>query len=87
MANFSHVENGKMYYKVQLESGLYIFPLCMEEKKTVTVTVGEDIVTSFDIMVPASDMKGASFGLEVRGSELNRWIDKAIKTDDFVKIG
>lgn len=87
MATFSHMENGKLYYNVQYKDGLYQFPLNLEEKKTITIMEDDEQIASFDIMKPAADMKGASFGQEVRGSDLNRWIAKAIKSGNFMKIG
>jgi len=87
MANFSRVENGVLYYTVQLESGLYEIPLRLEEEKIITINDGEDVLASFTITRPTPDMKGASFGPEVKGSDLNRWIAKAMKTDDFKRVG
>jgi hypothetical protein len=34
----------------------------------------------------SSDLGTTTFSSEMRGSELNRWISKAIKNDDFIKI-
>lgn len=47
----------------------------------------EKIVLTVEGEKAAADVRGAIFGLEVKASELNRWIEKAIKSDDFVKIG
>lgn len=35
----------------------------------------------------SSDLGTTSFYNEMKGSELNRWIAKAIKSGDFVKVG
>lgn len=87
MANFSRLEKGSIYYTIQLEDGLYEFPLHLEEEKTVKVMIDEDVIASYQITRPTADMKGASFGPEVKGSELNRWIAKAMKVGEFKKIG
>lgn len=34
----------------------------------------------------SSDLGTTTFSDEMKGSELNRWIEKAIKNDDFIKI-
>jgi hypothetical protein len=34
----------------------------------------------------SSDLGTTTFSNEMRGSELNRWIDKAIKKEEFIKI-
>ena len=34
----------------------------------------------------ANDMKGAKFSSEMKGSDLNRWIMKAIDADDIMKL-
>jgi len=87
MANFSRYENGVLYYTIQLEDGLYEVPLHLEEEVTLSTTANEEMVSEFTIKMPTADMKGASFGPEVKGSDLNRWIAKAMKTGEFKKIG
>jgi len=85
-AKFSHFENNKMFYTVELESGKFIFPIATAVKKTIKVIEDEEVIASFEIEKAAADVKGATFGPEVKGSDLNRWIEKAIKNDDFIKI-
>lgn len=87
MATFSHIENGKAYYNVEYKGVLHQFPLDLEETKEMKVSIGDDVISTFEIKVPAADMKGASFGTEVKGSDLNRWIARAIKSGNFMKIG
>ena len=81
------VENGVLFYTVQLEAGLFEVPLKLEEEKKITIMNGEDELSSFKMMIPTPDMKGAAFGPEVKGSDLNRWIAKAMKIGQFKKIG
>lgn len=87
IAKFSHIEDGKAFYHVEYQGALHQFPLDLEESKTITINMGDEEIASFDIKVPAADMKGATFGTEVKGSDLNRWIARAIKTGNFMKIG
>ena len=69
-AKFSHFENHKLFYSIELDGGQYLFPIdTVEDEKR------------------AADVCGAVFGLEVKASDLNRWIERAIKKDDFMKIG
>lgn len=86
MAKFSFFADDKLFYNVELEDGTYQFPLPTAEKKTITVMEDDEVLASFEINKAAADMKGATFGLEVKGSSLNRWIAKAIKSGDFIKI-
>lgn len=85
-AKFSHFENNKMFYTVELEEGKFIFPIPTSIKKTIKVIEDDEVIASFEIDKAAADVSGAVFGPEVKGSDLNRWIEKAIKNDDFIKI-
>ena len=38
-------------------------------------------------MILSEDLGETSFGSKVKGSELIRWISKAIDNDEFIKIG
>ena len=74
-AKFSHYVSGNLYYTVELADGIYQFPMSTVEK----VFGSSDFILS-------SDLGTTSFYNEMRGSELNRWIDKAIKKNEFIKI-
>ena len=78
MAKFSHYVSGNLYYTVELVDGTYQFPIA-------TVDVDESI-----IHVPAyqlsSDLGTTSFYAEIKGSELSRWISKAIDKEEFIKV-
>lgn len=57
-------------------------PRVIEIRKEISTLRGE-----LDKMVAlSSDLGTTTFSDEMKGSELNRWIEKAIKNDDFVKI-
>lgn len=86
MAKFTHYQSGELFYAVQLESGKYQFPI-----STLDVNIrdyqfdGEDIeVKEYSL---SKDLGSTPFDAEVRGSELIRWISKAIEKEEFIKIG
>jgi hypothetical protein len=81
-AKFVHFDNHKLYYTIELDAGKFMFPI-----KTLEGDKPADENNPAVEGRPAADVRGAIFGLEVKASELNRWIEKAIKSDDFVKIG
>ena len=76
MARFSHYVSGNLYYMVKLESGIYQFPIATVDK----------VFGSSDFML-SEDLGTTYFYNEIKGSELNRWIAKAIKSGDFIKVG
>lgn len=73
MANFKYYAAGNLYYTIQLESGLYQFPISTIEKDEEVISLSSDLGTT-------------AFDAEIKGSYLNRWIDKAIKKEEFIKI-
>jgi hypothetical protein len=74
MAKFSHYTSGNLYYTVELFGGIYQFPIeTLEDTE-----IGE--------LRLSSDLGTTSFYSEVKGSELSRWIDKANKKEEFIKI-
>lgn len=90
MAKFSHYCFGKLYYKVDLENGTYQFPIStIEEGRTFSNNDPHDGSPLDDIktIVLSSDLGTTPFNFEMRGSELNRWIKKAIEKDEFIKVG
>ena len=77
MAGFSHYMGGNLYYQVELADGVYQFPIATIE----SANDGE-----FGIQL-SSDLGTTTFPAEIRGSELARWISKAIKNETFIKLG
>lgn len=77
MAKFSHYENGKLFYRVELQSGLYQFPI------SVVVDNHNDPYKSYLL---SDDIGTTPFMVEMRGSDLNRWINKAIDNDEFIEL-
>lgn len=80
MAKFSHYISGNLYYRVDLADGTYQFPIA-------TIEFNEDGST-FNIgrLELSADLGQTSFEAEIKGSDLNRWISKAIKKDEFIKV-
>ena len=92
MAKFSHYTSGNLYYIVQLETGMYQFPISTVEDKVERyvedmgggLSVGRTRVIGLSL---SSDLGTTNFDAEIKASFLNRWIDKAIDKEEFIKIG
>lgn len=90
VATFSHYCEGKLYYNVDVLGSRYQFPINTVESKNVAVTVSvddevKDVVTVSTKKL-STDLGTTPFVNEMVGSHLNRWIAKAIKTGEFIKI-
>jgi hypothetical protein len=80
MAKFSHYVSGNLYYTVELTDGTYQFPIA-------TVEYNEEGSTfSIGNLQLSSDLGTTTFEAEMKGSDLNRWIAKAIDKGEFIKI-
>ena len=89
MSKFSHYSNGKLYYNVQLNDGLYQFPISTIEEHIEYMSPeneGEDEIEIKSIKL-SSDLGTTNFDAQIKASFLNRWIDKAIDSEEFIKIG
>jgi hypothetical protein len=78
MAKFSHYVSGNLYYRVELVDGIYQFPIA-----TVEWSPAPDYALR---QILSEDLGQTSFEAEIKGSDLNRWISKAIKNDEFIKV-
>lgn len=78
MAKFSYYVKGSLYYTVKIESGTYKFPIS-------TVEESEDFDLEGSVKL-SSDLGTTEFFAEMKGSELNRWIQMAIKSGEFMKV-
>jgi len=76
LASFHHYTGGNMYYTVSISGVIYQFPI---------PTVESDNDGHFNIRL-SSDLGTTSFFRDIKASELNRWIGKAIDNEEFVKI-
>ena len=87
-AKFSHYTSGNLYYTVELTDGVYQFPIkTIEEGPTMNNDESGLSMYEVETIVLSHDLGTTSFENEMKGSDLNRWISKAIDADDFVKIG
>jgi len=91
MAKFSHYVSGNLYYNVELVDGVYQFPIATVQEGPTIQTDNFDNLTSsmYEIKTIelSEDLGTTVFNAEVKGSELNRWISKAIDKGEFTKVG
>lgn len=83
MAKFSHYVAGSLYYKVDVLDGTYQFPIKTVEKSYVTDSFEREKIATLKL---AEDLGTTTFEAEIKGSELIRWIEKAIENEDFIKV-
>jgi hypothetical protein len=78
MAKLSHYVSGNLYYTVELADGTYQFPIA-----TVEYHPRPDYALR---QILSEDLGTTTFEAEMKGSDLNRWIAKAIDKGEFIKI-
>ena len=83
MAKFSHYIAGNLYYNVEVFGDMYEFPI--ETVEEVEIEVTENGHTA-EVTQLSEDLGTTTFESEMKGSDLNRWISKAIDNGEFVKI-
>jgi hypothetical protein len=83
MAKLSHYVSGNLYYTVELTDGVYQFPIATIEEVEIEVT--ENGHTA-EVTQLSSDLGTTTFESEMKGSDLNRWIAKAVEKGEFIKI-
>ena len=90
MAKLSHYVSGNLYYTVELVDGVYQFPISTVEDKIEVISMdmggyntGKSIKTGIQL---SSDLGTTTFDAEMKGSDLNRWITKAVEKGEFIKI-
>jgi hypothetical protein len=84
LAKFSHYVGGNLYYKVDVLDGTYQFPIKTVQKSYVMDTRQ---IEKIPTLVLAEDLGTTTFDAEIKGSELIRWIERAIDNEDFIKVG
>lgn len=82
MAKFSHYVSGNLYYKIEIADEVYQFPISTIEE----YYANEDIIKIEVLTRLSEDLGTTTFYNEMKGSELNRWIAKAVANNEFVKI-
>jgi hypothetical protein len=83
LAKFSHYYNGKLFYNIDLSNGTFQFPISTVEHKKVSNSFQTE---TFNTLVLSEDLGLTEFHSEIKGSELIRWITKAIEKEDFIKL-
>jgi hypothetical protein len=88
MAKFSHYISGNLYYTVELSDGTYQFPISTTEKVQMGVLDDKEGFSSYEsnMLKLSSDLGTTAFSAEMKASELNRWVAKAMEKNDFIKI-
>lgn len=90
MAKFSHYVSGNLYYTVELADGVYQFPISTVENSLEYINPENqgvyDDEPAIEILQLSSDLGTTTFELEMKGSDLNRWITKAVASNEFTKI-
>ena len=84
LARFSHYVGGNLYYKVDVLDGTYQFPIKTVQKSYVMDSFEREKIAT---LILAEDLGTTTFDAEIKGSELIRWIEKAIDNEDFIKVG
>jgi len=89
VAKMSHYAEGELFYDVELSTGTYRFPIStIDEKTDYQVNYEEPGADEleFDYIELSADLGTTPFYVEMKGSDLNRWIAMAIKSGKFMKI-
>jgi hypothetical protein len=90
IAKLTHYVSGNLYYTVELVDGVYQFPIStVEAGVKYTVAISDDGISNIDDVETiqlSSDLGTTTFDVEMKGSDLNRWIAKAVEKGEFIKI-
>lgn len=87
MAKLSHYVSGNLYYTVELTDGVYQFPIAtIEEGPCVNIDNSGLSMYDVETYLLSSDLGTTTFESEMKGSDLNRWIAKAVEKGEFIKI-
>lgn len=91
LAYFSHYTSGNLYYTIEVLGGIYQFIIPTVEERKIMVGGMDEMdgpadAEYFDIIKLSGDLGTTSFYREMKGSELIRWIQKSIESNDFTKV-
>jgi hypothetical protein len=88
MAKFNHYIAGNLYYNVEVFGEVYEFPIStIQEGPTFNDDESGLSMYEVETVILSEDLGTTRFESEIRGSELARWISKAIKNETFIKLG
>ena len=86
MAIFSHYSDGKLFYTVEALGTEFMFPIYVTEMYTKTFTSGDVTIETHNTIRLSTDLGSTNFGNKIKGSDLNRWIIKAVDNNEFIQI-
>lgn len=86
MATFSHYSFGKLFYTFDALDTTFMFPIKTTENVTRTFNVENVEVVVENALQLSSDLGETNFGYQIKASDLNRWIAKAIESDELVNM-
>ena len=86
MAKYIFYKHGNLYYSVQLEDGLYKFPISTVDESTSNSASIIDKFQSKGVYNLSADLGETPFDNEIKASLLNRWIGKAFENGNFEKM-
>ena len=91
-AIFSHYVNGKLYYTIELSKGKYQFAINIVEPNPITLSFIEKgvrinkTIESIGLTTVTDDFGNSHLEKEMRGSLLNKWIEKAMNNNEFIPL-
>jgi len=86
VAKLSHYAEGELFYDVELSTGTYRFPISTVETDYIEPHADDEGGDEREITILSEDLGATPFFVEMKGSDLNRWIAMAIKAEKFMKI-
>lgn len=86
-AKFSHYIAGNLYYNIEVLGDVYEFPIhTVEEGPTFNDDESGLSMYEVETAILSPDLGTTRFDSEIKGSDLNRWIQKSIEKNEFIKI-
>ncbi len=87
MARFSHYCAGKLYYTFDALGATFMFPINTVEAGP-TINDDESGLSMYEVETVklSSDLGITNFGSEIKASDLNRWIAKAIDAGEMINM-
>lgn len=88
MAKFSHYSLGKLFYTIKTLGKNFTFPIYTIEdiKENYSQDIGGGCSVSKTMITGiklSADLGSTNFSAEIKGSDLNRWIERAINAKEF----
>ncbi|MEO6302548.1 MAG: hypothetical protein ABIP51_05205 [Bacteroidia bacterium] len=86
VAKFSHYSYGKLFYTFKALDKTFMFPIHIVEKIVKEFTTHDVIIQCVNTTQLSSDLGETNFSSEIKASDLNRWIAKAIEKEELITI-